>query len=213
MSAAQESRPAVLTDAGRRYVERWAHVVPYLLRILPIPSSVDRDDLESIGYEALCRAAARWRRGGGATERTYAIHYCRWAIISAIRVAPGGSRSRPSAVSFWEPVGGEFDDLVLADILAGPGEEALFREVQRRALYDGIAALPDRMRTVVVSRLQGDQFREIARQLGVSDSRAKQIEDQAIDRLRGALQRAGAVACTIKPRKKKSPGDASSRGQ
>ena len=82
---------------------------------------------------------------------------------------------------------------------SGPSQEDRFFEAERggmlqQALADAIATLDARERYIVEARLMGDEetsLAEIGRKLGVSRERARQLEQQAKDKLRKQL---GALA-------------------
>ena len=107
-----------------------------------------------------------------------------------------------ASASLDAPVG---EDLApLGDLIAdagAPDREPAGRRprVAARALVDGAALLPERQRKVVVDRygLLGDRSRsheEIGASLGVSEERSRQLERQALHRLRELGDRAPRAA-------------------
>ncbi|RMG45831.1 MAG: sigma-70 family RNA polymerase sigma factor [Acidobacteria bacterium] len=82
----------------------------------------------------------------------------------------------------------------LPDRLAHTPEEALLREQTRRQVLKEVARLPQRERIVILNRfgLDGTEartFEELGRILGVSRERARQLEAEALRKLRRRLQR------------------------
>lgn len=185
-----------LTNEQRALVERHSYLARYMAGVMRCPASMEKADLLSSAYYALCLAASRWRPGGGASFRTYAIQKIRWAIQEKIRTAAGGARSRGQAsVSLSSPImspGGADTGLTLGDTIPGDDESTVMEDVRLRLTMEAIDSLPARMQDVIRGRLSGDSFDDIGRRLGVTESRAKQIEQQAIRELQRALQYLGA---------------------
>ena len=83
-------------------------------------------------------------------------------------------------------------DLFVIDILAGDGvqpdpeplDAPLLRRERSEAIETALAALPERWACVLRRWADGATFREIAAGMGVSESRAYQLQQQALGRLR-----------------------------
>jgi RNA polymerase primary sigma factor len=105
-------------------------------------------------------------------------------------MAAGG---RPRALD--EPIGDGDGGFCLGDVLADPGAEDEFDRIPHRTAADGLgellARLNERERHVVCGRfgLDGQErtLREIARDLGVSAERVRQIEQRALDTMRAVV--------------------------
>jgi RNA polymerase sigma factor for flagellar operon FliA len=75
----------------------------------------------------------------------------------------------------------------VAGFEAGPLARVLDAEL-RGYLIDGVAALPDRLRTIVIGHFfEGREMQDIARELGVTASRVSQLCAEAIGLLRDGL--------------------------
>ncbi len=81
------------------------------------------------------------------------------------------------------------EELTLVDVLADPTAVEPSQELEERELHaylrDAIALLPERQRLVIVGYfLQGKTSQELARFLGVTESRVSQMRTEALDALK-----------------------------
>ncbi|MGH9157010.1 MAG: sigma-70 family RNA polymerase sigma factor [Acidimicrobiales bacterium] len=108
--------------------------------------------------------------------------------VSAESVTAIGRDVERARVLSFDGLLADDPDLVLAAGDADP--EAVLVERERRAyVLDGVAALPDRLRTVVVGYFFEERTsQELADELGVSTSRISQMRSQALLLLREAIQ-------------------------
>jgi len=137
---------------------------------------------------AVRRAEAELGRGGGARAQAEAIAERTGLSVHTVRSL---RRTARVTASLDEPVG---DDMIaLGDLVADEGaedpiERAIAREDQRE-VSAMLRLLPARHRAVVVRRYGLNQERaqtheEIGRWLGVGEERSRQIEREALHRLR-----------------------------
>lgn len=98
------------------------------------------------------------------------------------------------------------DDLTLVDVLVDqaaiePSEELETRELHAY-LRDAIALLPERQRLVIIGYfLEGRTSQDLARFLGVTESRISQVRSEAIQMLKEGIEaQYSAVGCTAEPR-------------
>jgi len=93
---------------------------------------------------------------------------------------------RLDLVSLFEPVGAvqnEEDDLTLEDIL--PSDAPLPEEIMTwRAVQEALSALPGKHQEVLRRRLRGETLNEIGKALGLTLERVRQLEAEALARLR-----------------------------
>ena len=137
---------------------------------------------------AVRRAEAELRRAGSPAVSADSIAAV--TGLSAQTVGELRTAARVSA-SLDDPVGEDgasLGDLVADDNAADPAERAIARD-ELRALSRMLRLLPRRHREVVVRRygLDGSlaaSHREIGERLGVSEVRSRQIEREALNRLR-----------------------------
>lgn len=96
--------------------------------------------------------------------------------------------------SLDRPVGSDDSVVPLSDTIVDRGERAeeiVDRHELLGYLRDGVALLPERHRMVVVGYFfEGRSITDLGLLLGVSQSRASQIKDEALKLLRNGLQRA-----------------------
>jgi len=137
---------------------------------------------------AVRRAEAELRRAGSPAVSADSIAAV--TGLSAQTVGELRTAARVSA-SLDDPVGEDgasLGDLVADDNAADPAERAIARD-ELRALLRMLGLLPRRHREVVVRRFGLDgslaaSHREIGERLGVSEVRSRQIECEALRRLR-----------------------------
>ncbi len=85
------------------------------------------------------------------------------------------------------------EELTLVDVLADPSAVEPSQELEERELHaylrDAIALLPERQRLVIVGYfLQGKTSQELARFLGVTESRVSQMRTEALETLKLGIQ-------------------------
>jgi len=137
---------------------------------------------------AVRRAEAELGRGGGARAQAEAIAERTGLSVHTVRSL---RRTARVTASLDEPVGDDMialGDLVADECAEDPIERAIAREDQRE-VSAMLRLLPARHREVVVRRYGLNQDRaqtheEIGRWLGVGEERSRQIEREALHRLR-----------------------------
>jgi RNA polymerase primary sigma factor len=156
------------------------------------------EDLVQEGCLGLLEAARRFDCLKGCRFSTYAVYWARQAILKAFgREAP---RLEGRELAVLDGLPGAFSERAdflplsarAADEGFAPPEEAALERLEAEALRKALAALPERERLVLEVRygLAGrppGTVGEAARLLGVSRTRAHQLERQALERLRRLL--------------------------
>lgn len=153
-------------------------------------SSIDSDDLVSIGSIGLIKAVKSYKPDSGRLA-TYASRCIENEILMALR----SSKKTRAEVSLNDPIGAdpEGNELTLIDIL-GTEEDLVpdavaLRVESERALRLIDQVLDQRERTVVLLRFglaDGEPHpqHEVARALGISRSYVSRIEKKAVEKLR-----------------------------
>jgi RNA polymerase sigma factor (sigma-70 family) len=129
-------------------VERHSHLPRALCRkwFADQPPHV-RDDLISVGNEALLRAARTHDPDSGAAFTTYAANGIRWAMLTYLRDAKKEREREGVSLDAADGTVGdaaEPDALTLAEKMADPDldpEEALLRRLDTAALWSAVDAL------------------------------------------------------------------------
>lgn len=85
------------------------------------------------------------------------------------------------------------DDLTLVDVLADPSALEPLEELEKRELHayvrDAVQLLPERQRLVVVGYfLEGRTSQDLARFLGVTESRISQLRSEALEMLKEGIE-------------------------
>jgi RNA polymerase sigma factor for flagellar operon FliA len=168
-----------------------------------LPVGLEATDLVSSGVLGLAEAWERYDASRGVAFEAYAVPRVRGAIIDAIRASdwvPRKARQRSRRTG--EPVamlvsldGGRNadDNDAGADRIADdgcpiPGAELLAGE-RRTELMATLNRLPEREKMIVTLHyFHGVQLAEIARQLGVTESRVSQLHGRALRMLREGLE-------------------------
>jgi RNA polymerase sigma factor FliA len=195
-----------MTAARDALIRDWEHLVPLTrLRVCPnVPRGVEPDDLESVGYLGLVRAADRYDPARGAQFPTLAITWIGGAMLQFLRDddwVPRRIRQaqrRGEAVVVLEQISlegivygeayyGEGISRTVLDDLPDPGldpEELCLAQDEMRRLWERVASLRDWERQVIEEHyLLGLTFTAIAARMDLSGSRIGQIHQEALRRL------------------------------
>ncbi len=182
-------------------VQRIAHRVA---TTYGLPNGVDTADLVSCGVLGLAEAFDRFDPQRGVAFEAFAIPRVKGAIVDGIRAAdwvPRKARLRsretgePLAVlvSMDETSSSDSGSRSAADRMADPieavpGDEIVAAE-GRRELVDALNRLPERERLIVTLHyFEGVPLQEIARSLGVTESRVSQLHTRALKIMRGTIE-------------------------
>jgi RNA polymerase sigma factor for flagellar operon FliA len=169
---------------------------------------VDAADLVSCGVLGLAEAWDRYDPERGVAFEAFAIPRIKGAVIDAIRAAdwvPRKARQRARTtgeqlailVSMDEDRGSDSGDRVptaerLADeSLPEPGSDLVASE-DKRELLGTLNRLPERERMIVTLHyFEGVPLQEIARSLGVTESRVSQLHTRALRMMREGIEALG----------------------
>jgi RNA polymerase sigma factor for flagellar operon FliA len=171
-----------------------------------LPVGVEANDLVSCGVIGLAEAWERFDPSRGVAFEAFAVPRVRGSIIDAIRASdwvPRKARQRSRRTG--EPVAmlvsldggrsdGEYDgsgaERITDDTIPLPGAEMLSAE-QRHELIATLNRLPEREKMIVTLHyFHGVQLAQIARNLGVTESRVSQLHGRALRMLREGLEAA-----------------------
>jgi RNA polymerase sigma factor for flagellar operon FliA len=170
-----------------------------------LPASVDASDLVSCGVLGLAEAWDRFDPERGIAFEAFAIPRIKGAVIDAIRAAdwvPRKARQRARetgesvaiVVSMDEDRGSESGDYTSAadriadDHLPEPGSDLIASE-DKRELIGTLNRLPERERMIVTLHyFEGVPLQEIAKSLGVTESRVSQLHTRALRMMREGIE-------------------------
>ena len=183
-------------DEGQkqRLIEHNLRLVVYIARRFE-NTGVNLEDLISIGTIGLIKAIGTYRRDKNIRLATYASRCIENEILMYIRKIS----NQKTEISLEEPINmdGEGNELLLSDIL-GTDEDVVFRgleeDVDLCCLRQALQRLPDREKEIVTMRfgLEGRQEltqKEVAQQMGISQSYISRLEKRIMARLRKELDR------------------------
>lgn len=167
-----------------------------------LPVGVEPADLVSSGIIGLAEAWERFDSSRGVAFEAYAVTRIKGAVIDAIRGSdwvPRKARERSRRTG--EPVvalvsldgvrvsgHGSTAERVADESVKLPGFDMLADE-QRREMLLSLNALPEREKLIITQHyFHGTQLADIARVLGVTESRVSQLHGRALKMLRAALE-------------------------
>ena len=180
--------------AKQRLIEHNLRLVVFIARRFE-NTGVNLEDLISIGTIGLIKAVNTYRREKNIKLATYSSRCIENEILMHIRKIA----NQKTEVSLDEPINMDYDgnELLLADIL-GTDEDMILRpledEVDICILRQAVRELPDREREIIYMRfgLAGRKERtqkEVASQMGISQSYISRLEKRIMLRLRKELVR------------------------
>ncbi len=171
------------SDALEAIVRRWEAGVGRVLARLT-PNSTDVDDLRQEVFLRVLTAASRYRADG---------QFSAWLYRIVINLARDAARRR--RIRSWLPLG----DHQPVDRNGAPRQACSQREMTK-AIEHALAALPDRMREVLVLKhYAGLTFAEIASALKQPASTIKSRTQSALRRLQAELARRGVGEEELEP--------------
>ena len=179
-------------DAKQLLIEHNLRLVVFISRRFE-NTGVNLEDLISIGSIGLIKAISTYRRDKNIKLATYASRCIENEILMHIRKIS----NQKTEVSLDEPINMDYDgnELLLSDIL-GTEEDMILRpledDVDLRVLRQAVQELPDRERQIVIMRfgLDGQQEqtqKDVAHQLGISQSYISRLEKRIMAKLRKEL--------------------------
>lgn len=186
----ETSRPG----ARSRLIEHNLRLVVYIARRFE-NTGVGIEDLISIGTIGLIKAVETYKPAKNIKLATYASRCIENEILMHLRK----NANRRGEVSLDEPLNTDWDgnELLLSDVLGTDSdsiEKPIEDDVDRDLLFTAITRLSPRERTIITMRfgLDGKKERtqkEVADQLGISQSYISRLEKRIIDRLKKEILR------------------------
>jgi len=185
-------------EARNEVIEHNLRLVVYIARRFE-NTGINIEDLISIGTIGLIKAVGTYRIDKKIKLATYASRCVENEILMYLRK----NANRKGEISFDEPLNTDWDgnELLLSDIL-GTEADVVMRpieeDVDRSLLASALKKLSCRERQIITLRfgLQGGKERtqkEVADQLGISQSYISRLEKRIIQRLKKEILRASAI--------------------
>ncbi|MEG0598223.1 MAG: RNA polymerase sporulation sigma factor SigE [Oscillospiraceae bacterium] len=170
-------------------IERNLRLVVYIARRFE-NTGINIEDLISIGTIGLIKAVGTFQPAKNIKLATYASRCIENEILMHLRKTSG----QKSEISFDEPLNTDWDgnELLLSDILGTAGDivaKPIEDDVDRELLFCALRKLPQRERVSISLRfgLNGGEEKtqkEVADQLGISQSYISRLEKRIIARLK-----------------------------
>ena len=184
--------------ARQELIEHNLRLVVYIARRFE-NTGINIEDLISIGTIGLIKAVETFDREKNIKLATYASRCIENEILMYLRKLS----SQRTEVSFDEPLNTDWDgnELLLSDVLGTEADEVsrpMEDDADRQALRTAVARLGDRDRDIITLRfgLMGQPEytqKEVADQMGISQSYISRLEKRILTRLRRDIQRAMSV--------------------
>ena len=177
-----------------QHIERNLRLVVYIARRFE-NTGINIEDLISIGTIGLIKAVSTYKPAKNIKLATYASRCIENEILMYLRK----TANLKSEVSFDEPLNTDWDgnELLLSDILGTENDlvmKPIEDDVDRQLLTNALEKLSERERLIITLRfgLDGRQERtqkEVADQLGISQSYISRLEKRIISRLKKEILR------------------------
>jgi RNA polymerase sigma factor (sigma-70 family) len=175
------SRDEERTTSKDRLIEALTKlVIAYAKKIAR--GTVPFEDVVAAGCVGLCEAAATFDPGKGFRFSTYAVKPIRWAMWHAVK-CDGKS---VNDVSLSTPVSESSNETLQDHLVYDHDVDDL--DEDRAALAMAVRCLKPQERQIIRARYSGDdlpRFADVGNELGISGERVRQIENAAIEKLRG----------------------------
>ena len=180
--------------ARNRLIEHNLRLVAYIARRFE-NTGVNIEDLISIGTIGLIKAVGTYQPAKSIKLATYASRCIENEILMYLRK----TANQKTELSFDEPLNTDWDgnELLLSDILGTDGDlvmRPIEADVDRQLLQQAMDHLEPRERTIITMRfgLEGKREqtqKEVADQLGISQSYISRLEKRIIARLKKEILR------------------------
>ena len=181
-------------DARKELIEHNLRLVVYIARRFE-NTGINIEDLISIGTIGLIKAVGTYRTDKNIKLATYASRCIENEILMYLRKNAG----RKGEVSFDEPLNTDWDgnELLLSDVL-GTDADVVMRpieeDVERDLLAAAISVLSPREKQIITLRFglgggREQTQKEVADQLGISQSYISRLEKRIINRLKKEILR------------------------
>ena len=182
-------------DARKELIEHNLRLVVYIARRFE-NTGINIEDLISIGTIGLIKAIGTYRADKNIKLATYASRCIENEILMYLRK----NASRRGEVSFDEPLNtdSEGNELLLLDVLSSDQNQVgseLEHDAECRTLHDAVNRLQPRERQIMQMRfglLDGVEHtqKEVADEIGISQSYISRLEKRILHRLHGEMMRA-----------------------
>ena len=199
LSREEEAQVLARLDAGDEgsrqiLIERNLRLVVYIARRFE-NTGINIEDLISIGTIGLIKSVNTYRTDKNIKLATYASRCIENEILMYLRK----NANRKGEVSFDEPLNTDWDgnELLLSDVL-GTDEDTVMRpieeDVERNLLAAAINMLSPREKQIITLRFglgggREQTQKEVADQLGISQSYISRLEKRIISRLKKEILR------------------------
>ena len=185
------------TSVQRTLIERNLRLVVYIARKFD-NTGIPIDDLVSIGSIGLIKAVNTF----DVTKRIKLATYASRCIENEILMLLRRNNKRRYEISLDEPLNVDWDgnELLLSDVLVGTEGDLVYKnlenEVDLKLLEKALTSLKLRERIIIelrygINRVNCATQKEVADQLGISQSYVSRLEKRIIKRLKQEMEKTG----------------------
>ncbi len=181
-------------EARNRLIEHNLRLVAYIARRFE-NTGINIEDLISIGTIGLIKAVGTYQPERGIKLATYASRCIENEILMYLRK----TANQKTELSFDEPLNTDWDgnELLLSDVLGTDGDlvmRPIEADAEKQMLYQAMDRLDPRERHIITLRFGLDGRREctqkeVADQLGISQSYISRLEKRIVSKLKKELIR------------------------
>ncbi len=169
-------------------------LVSRTLRLFPrLPSAYDRDDLHSLGYMGLLRAAQTFDPERGVAFSTYAYRCIEYAIAGALKRE---SDRQIECISLSLLINDE-EDNPLEDLIADHSADAAasaLKQCDRDLLERAMEGLPEQQARVIRAiYFDGDSIPQVAQRWRISSQAVQNLHMRALKAMKLRLRRLGII--------------------
>ncbi len=182
------------TEARNRLIEHNLRLVAYIARRFE-NTGINIEDLISIGTIGLIKAVGTYQPERSIKLATYASRCIENEILMYLRK----TANQKTELSFDEPLNTDWDgnELLLSDVLGTDGDlvmRPIEADAEKQMLYQAMDRLDPRERHIITLRFGLDGRREctqkeVADQLGISQSYISRLEKRIVSKLKKELIR------------------------
>ena len=166
-----------------KYSDMIYHVIHY--KLSKIPDVITIDDLFAVGQKIVWETFTSFDETKTISKKSYTYAILRYRLIDYVRTLTGDRQDRPSkknqAIHYNIDEYKELRDSVCV-------ENAVINKIDGDILLNEMQKLDNKKRYIIENYMQGLSLVDIAKTIGISDSRACQLKGEGLKELREIIE-------------------------